>query len=219
MRPMRPIQEYFIDTFSVFSDVYSGWILWNLFLAFIPLALSFWLFRRRNKSRNSLWWLALVVYIAFLPNAPYVLTDVIHFIRATRAGLSIIALTVAYIPLHLIAIVAGFEAYVVSLLNQGQYLRHQGAKRYVVWAELMTHALCAVGVFIGRFRRFNSWDIIADPDTVLLQTLNDLTSTRPLAVIVAMFLIIAVLYWVFKQITLGLVLRIRYSRMGKEIEL
>ncbi|MBD2260701.1 DUF1361 domain-containing protein [Pseudanabaena sp. FACHB-2040] len=214
------MREHFIQIASVFSNRYSGWILWNLFLAFIPLALSFWLFRqRRPVPRNALWWLALIVYVAFLPNAPYVLTDIIHFIRATRDGLSIIALTVAYIPLHVLSILAGFEAYVVSLLNQGQYLRNQGAKRYVLWAELMTHALAAVGVFIGRFRRFNSWDIISDPDEVLLQTLDDLTSRRPLAVILAMFLIIAGLYWLFKQITLGLVLRMRYARLGKEIEL
>ncbi|HEY9735339.1 MAG TPA: DUF1361 domain-containing protein [Trichocoleus sp.] len=214
------MRELLIQIVSVFSDRYSGWILWNLFLAFIPLALSFWLFRQRSaKSRNSLWWLALVVYVAFLPNAPYVLTDIIHFIRATRDGLSMVALIVAYIPLHVLSILAGFEAYVVSLLNQGQYLRNHGAKRYIVWAELMTHALAAVGVFIGRFRRFNSWDIISDPDGVLLQTLDDLTSKWPLAVILVMFLIITALYWVFKQITLGLVLRVRYARLGKEIEL
>ena len=35
---------------------YSGWIVWNLFLALIPLILSFWLFRRGGKKRSLLWW-------------------------------------------------------------------------------------------------------------------------------------------------------------------
>ena len=67
---------------------YSGWIIWNLFLAFIPLGLSFWLFRWQTKSRSLLWWIGLIVFIAFLPNAPYLLTDIIHLIEAIRAGYS-----------------------------------------------------------------------------------------------------------------------------------
>lgn len=213
------MREILLEISSAFSNVYSGWILWNLFLAFIPLALSFWLFRRHSIARTPFWWLICLIYIAFLPNAPYLLTDIVHIIRAARDGFSVMALVVGFIPLHVLAILAGFEAYVIALLNQGQYLRNQGATNLILRSELAMHALCAVGVFIGRFRRYNSWDLVVAPDTVLIQTLDDLTSRQPLLVIVAMFLIITVLYWVMKQITLGLLLRVRYARMGKEIEL
>ena len=50
---------------------------WNLFLALTPLGLSFVLFRI-NLKLNGLWWLGAIVFFAFLPNAPYVLTDIIH---------------------------------------------------------------------------------------------------------------------------------------------
>ncbi|MGB3649840.1 MAG: DUF1361 domain-containing protein, partial [Rivularia sp. (in: cyanobacteria)] len=33
------------------------WMTWNLFLAFIPLVLSIWLFRRPKRSRSWVWWL------------------------------------------------------------------------------------------------------------------------------------------------------------------
>jgi len=200
-----------------FSDNHSGWIAWNLFLAFIPLALSFWLFRRPSKVRDVLWWTGLVMYVAFLPNAPYLLTDIIHLIRATQSGYSVWVIGLVFFPLHLIAILGGFEAYVVSLINQGYYLKRIGAKAWILWAELGIHLLCAIGVFIGRFRRFNSWDLVTDPGNVLLTTLDDLTNKRPAFVICVTFAILAVLYWIFKQITLGLKLRLDYARQGRDV--
>lgn len=212
------MRELLYEIFTAMSNVYSGWILWNLFLAFIPLALSFWLFRRKKISRSLVWWLTLVVFVAFLPNAPYLLTDIIHLIRGTRGGLSIWVVVLVLIPLHLSAILGGFEAYVISLINQGYYLRKQGAQRALIWAsELLMHLLCAVGVFIGRFRRFNSWELVTGPGDVLATTLDDLTSKRPVAMIMLIFIILTVFYWVMKQVTLGLYLRYRFLRMGKEV--
>lgn len=190
---------------------YSGWIVWNLFLAFIPLVLSFWLFRRRTNVRSPLWWVVLAVFIAFLPNAPYLLTDIIHLIRATRSVYSIWIITLVFIPLHLFAILAGFEAYVVALINQGHYLRRQGLQRFVLSAELLVHALCAIGVYMGRFLRFNSWDLLTEPGYLLLATLNDLTSKFPVLVVMITFVVLTVFYWIMKQVTLGLGLRIRYG--------
>jgi uncharacterized membrane protein len=201
-----------------FSNRYSGWILWNLFLAFIPLVLSFWLFRRQKVSRTLVWWLVWVIFMAFLPNAPYLLTDIIHLIRGTRSGISMWVIGLVFIPLHLSAILGGFEAYVVSLINQGYYLKKLGANRPLLWlAELAVHLACAIGVFMGRFRRFNSWELVTAPGDVLTTTLDDLTSKRPVAVIVVTFLVLTVFYWVMKQITLGLYLRYRYLKMGKEV--
>ncbi|MEM9218728.1 MAG: DUF1361 domain-containing protein [Cyanobacteria bacterium P01_F01_bin.150] len=272
---------------SAFANVYSGWILWNLFLAFIPLALSVWLFRRKSVSkpwflcfaglaafigvvgfwsrlpwvmrsqlymlRDALngdlpaqlkllwigaialmalginlwmfrlkanvrtwkWWVLLVVFIAFLPNAPYLLTDIIHLIRATSSGqISAWAIALVFIPIHVIAIVTGFEAYVLSLMNQGYYLKQQGARWLVMPSELLIHALSAVGIYLGRFIRFNSWDLVVDPGNVLLTTFNALTDKRPMLVICITFVILTVAYWIMKQITLGLQLRIHYARKG-----
>ena len=55
-------------------------VIWNLFLALIPLLFSFYLFRP-SVSRSVIWWASLVIFIAFLPNAPYILTDTIHLLE------------------------------------------------------------------------------------------------------------------------------------------
>ena len=275
------------DLSIAFSSIYSGWILWNLFLAFIPLFLSYILFRRkeissikiwgslaamsvigavglwprlprvmraqmqlvealssgdrtaqlklvwwmtlaalslllsfslfqRQKSRRTiLWWLSLVAFIAFLPNAPYVLTDIIHLVRAVSSGgLRIWVVVLVFIPLHTFSILLGFEAYVIALINQARYLKQKGNERFILPIELLFHALSAIGIYLGRFIRLNSWDIATDPTSVAMTTLNTLTTRRPAAVVFVTFVILTVLYWVMKQITLGIKLRIHYSRQG-----
>lgn len=209
------MREMLADALEVF-DRHSGWIIWNLFLAFIPLALSFWLFRRRHISRTWFWWIIYIIFIAFLPNAPYLLTDIIHLIRATRAGYSVWIITLIFIPLHVFAILSGLEAYVVSIINQNHYLKKLGLKRYILPSEIMTHILCAVGVFLGRFRRFNSWDLVTQPDVVLAKTLDDLTSKKPLLVIFITFIVITISYTLMKQITFGLMLQFRRIYLGLE---
>jgi len=205
------MESILTNAFGAFNK-YSGWIVWNLFLAFIPLALSFWLFRRTIRRRSALWWLGLIVFIAFLPNAAYLLTDIIHLIQAIRAGYSIWIITLIFIPLHLFAILVGWEAYVISLINQSYYLEQQGAKKFVFASEIMVHALSAIGVYLGRFLRFNSWDFVTQPDVILTSTVNDLTSKKPLLVIVITFIILTIFYWLMKQVTLGVLWRIRSAK-------
>ncbi|MGG6239180.1 DUF1361 domain-containing protein [Nodosilinea sp. AN01ver1] len=276
-----------LDIASAFNNVYSGWILWNLFLAFIPLLLSFGLFRRQDISRKWflvawllvggigavgllpriprmvqgwlsiaieggptaqlrllwlfvvvalaallsikifkkkqtmqgwLWWVGLVTFFAFLPNAPYVLTDIIHLIRGTSLGQTEVwVVALVFIPMHTVAILLGFEAYVISILNLAIYLNRHGARALILPLELLIHALCALGIYLGRFLRFNSWDLVVDPSSVLTDTLDVLTSKRPVAVIFVTFVILSSLYWVMKQINLGLKLRIRYARQGIDV--
>jgi uncharacterized membrane protein len=209
------MESILANAFEAFNK-YSGWIVWNLFLAFIPLALSFWLFTQpyskggsRVARRSLFWWVGFLVFIAFLPNTAYLLTDIIHLIEAIRAGYSIWITTLIFIPLHLFAIFIGWEAYVISLLNQSRYLEKQGVKKFVFVSEILVHALSAVGVYLGRFLRFNSWDLVTQPNIILVSTLDHLTSKKPLLVIIITFFILTVLYWLTKQVTLGILWRIR----------
>ena len=203
------MESILAEAFGAFNK-YSGWIVWNLFLAFIPLMLSFWLFLKRSKKRSLLWWIGLIIFIVFLPNAPYLLTDIIHLIEAIRAGYSIWITTLVSDPLQLLAIWAGWEAYVVSLINQSYFLKKHGAGKFVFTSELLTHVLAAIGIFLGRFRRFNSWDLVTKPDILFMSTISDLTTKEPLLVIAITFIILVILYWLTKQITLGTLWRIKF---------
>jgi uncharacterized membrane protein len=181
-----------------------NWMTWNLFLAFIPLVLSVWLFRSK-LGRSWLWWLGFLVFYAFLPNAPYLLTDVIHLIEDIRTIPSVWVITLVLIPTYLLVILAGFEAYVISLINLGYYLHRIGKSRWILGMELITHFLCAVGVYWGRFLRFNSWDFITQPDAILTRGIEELMGKQPLVIIAISFFILTSLYWIMKRVSLGFV--------------
>jgi uncharacterized membrane protein len=148
-------------------------IIWNLFLAFIPLLLSFYLFRP-PVMRNILWWTLLLIFIAFLPNAPYVLTDSIHIIELSQENYPNWAIILILIPQYILFICLGFEAYVISLVKLELYLTNFIAQKYLILVNAIAHSLCIVGVYLGRFERFNSWDFVTKPGIVLITTLQDL---------------------------------------------
>lgn len=184
----------------------TDWMGWNLFLAIVPLVLSIVLFRLENSRQRLpaiLWWLGVAVFVAFLPNAPYILTDVIHFVGAVQRERSIWVITLILIPLYVLFITVGFEAYVISLINAGAYLKETGQGRWIRKMEILLHFLSAVGIYLGRFLRFNSWDIVTRLDTLAMSVLDDVLGKRPLLAIALTFIIVMGLYSLLKPIHLA----------------
>ena len=191
-----------------------SFMVWNSFLALVPLALSFWLFRGRGSHVRRLpWWIGLAVFIAFLPNAPYVLTDIIHLVRDIRSGQSVWAIALILVPQYVLFIGIGVMAYTLSIVSLGRYLSREGKARWVWLTELTLHGLSAIGIYLGRFLRFNSWDLLTKPSVVFSDTLSLMVTKQPLIFMVGTFLIIAVLHWVPKQITLAMILYWRTRNM------
>ena len=171
-------------------------ILWNLFLAFIPLTLSFYLFRL-SAIRQILWWIILLIFISFLPNAPYILTDSIHIIELSQKNYPSWAIILVLIPQYTVFIIAGFEAYVISLSRIDHYLTNLVAQKYLIAINAIAHGLCVVGIYIGRFERFNSWDFITQPINVLFTTMQDLLDSEKLLSMAIAFLLI----WLLTEFT------------------
>ncbi|MBS3027391.1 MAG: DUF1361 domain-containing protein [Dolichospermum sp. DET50] len=193
-----------ITTVLQVLQVNMRWMTWNLFLAFIPLALSVWLFRSK-RGGSWVWWLGFLSFYAFLPNAPYLLTDVIHLIDDIRRVQSVWMITLVLFPVYIVVIFGGFEAYVISLINLGYYLHRNGKSKWIFPVELITHALSAVGIYWGRFLRFNSWDFITQPDAIITKGVEEILGKQPLVIIAITFVILWGLYWFMKRITLAFV--------------
>ncbi|MEL6929800.1 MAG: DUF1361 domain-containing protein [Cyanobacteria bacterium J06600_6] len=166
----------FIDWLQIAWNLFNqstARILWNLFLAFIPLILSFYLFRPQIK-RHLFWWILLLIFIAFLPNAPYILTDSIHIIELSQQDYPLWSLVLVLIPQYILFILLGFGAYAVSLIQLERYLASFLTPRYLTLVRAIAHTLSVVGIYIGRFERFNSWDFVTKPVLVILTTIKDL---------------------------------------------
>jgi uncharacterized membrane protein len=140
---------------------------WNLVLAWIPFLLAVALHdaARRGRSRSLLWLLG-GAWLLFLPNAPYIVTDFVHVGR------------VAGVPVWFDAGMIASFAGVGLVLGLGSVLLVQGVieRRFGAlagWAALAPiFLLCSAGIYLGRVRRFNSWDAITQP-TRILQTIGD----------------------------------------------
>ncbi len=141
------------------------WMAWNTVLALVPLGLGLVLFGA-DRQRTRWWWLGVAVFVAFLPNAPYVLTDVIHLqpdVQRAPTGVAALAVAATYGALFLV----GFGAYAASLGLLRHRLDALGRGTWKWPVEIGLHGLCAIGIFLGRVMRFNSWDVVVRPDDLL----------------------------------------------------
>ena len=209
---MDLIRSWLEASFVALSSGFAR-IVWNLFLAYIPVFLSVWLFRWSDR-RSPIWWVIFAIFIAFLPNAPYILTDIIHYIWLIQKRIPDSIIIFAVTPQYLIFLIGGFQAYVMSLLNLEFYLTKIGQEKSIFAVQILIHFLSAIGIYLGRFLRFNSWDFVTQPDELAETLARDLSHKQPVLAISITFIILLGLYWITKQINLGLVLR--FQQLQKE---
>ncbi|MEX2100565.1 MAG: DUF1361 domain-containing protein [Acidimicrobiia bacterium] len=159
-----------------------GWMYWNLTLAAIPLVLSLVVFRRHARTGPG-WWVGVAAFVVFLPNAPYVLTDVQH-LRWDTFRADTAELVVRYGAL----LAFGMAAYVLAMWRCTRFLIARGVTtRGVVAVNAGVGASCSLGVYLGRVHRFNSWDLVRTPSSVLRAALDGLSSHLALAGMAAVF--------------------------------
>ncbi len=168
--------------------VVPGWVMWNLALAVLPLVLALVLFSP-GRVPTPRWWVGAAAFVVLLPNAPYVLTDVIHFGDSVRKSGSDLHVALVLIPGYAAFFVAGFASYVACVVRLERWLRAGGwTLPRLLGADITLHALCAVGIFLGRVYRFNSWDVVVRPDE--LAELLRVPEARTMAILLATFLVL-----------------------------
>ena len=142
-----------------------NWMTANLLLAALPLLLAVWLFVPQ-RAKTWAWWTGVGAFVAFLPNAPYVLTDLIHLRTDLRGSTGPLQSTVLLVEYgSLVAVGLAFYGGCLALVRQR--LAEDGLARWRWPVEIALHAVCSVGIFIGRFLRLNSWDLVLRPNAVL----------------------------------------------------
>jgi uncharacterized membrane protein len=132
---------------------------WNLLLAWMPLlfALAAGRIEQEGKSRRWRFFAAAFAWLMFFPNAPYIFTDLIHL--GPRSYAHFWADLVLILVFALTGLVLGFLS---LFLMQRQVARRFGWP--VSWLFVGGVAgLSGFGIYIGRFLRWNSWDVLLNP--------------------------------------------------------
>ncbi|HRD42405.1 MAG TPA: DUF1361 domain-containing protein [Ferruginibacter sp.] len=138
------------------ASLTSLFLVWNIFLAWIPYVLSrfFELYRQKQKWKQAL---LFGTWLLFFPNALYIVTDLVHIDRESMVPwwYDVVLLFMA----SLIGIVLGF----VSLRKAERFLRTYFTAGMVSALIALLLFLGSFGVYLGRFERWNSWDVVHNP--------------------------------------------------------
>ena len=175
------------------------WMLWNLALALIPVGLAM-LFLKRSEQpkkgiRTVVFFLQLGLILLFLPNAPYVATDLIHFLDKVRVSdISLWHLMATEFPLYVGFVLLGLTSYSFTI-DRILFALRKRFGRTAYWSGLvLLPILNAIGVYLGRVARFNSWDILQSPLNIARSGRTAMLDSRMLRIILGMSILLFVVH-------------------------
>lgn len=156
------------------GDTFRYWfMLWNLALAWIAPFVALWLAERLKRFSWKHWSSICItlVWLLFLPNSFYMVSDLIH-VRQT-GEVSIIFDAVLFSSFIFNGFIAGYIG--VYLVHRELNRRLSAVKAYAVIAGVFL--LCSYAIYLGRILRWNTWDALFQP-AALLFDISD-TLLRP----------------------------------------
>ncbi len=187
---------------SIFRCIYTGtprflFLNWNLFLAFVPWALStFVLTRSTAYKKKSAIIILIGTWLAFFPNAPYILTDLFHLRNGADMPMwfdLVLILSFAWV---------GLIYGILSLWDIEQMVM---PKLGAVWTSTFASIflfIASFGIYLGRYLRWNSWDILQHPSGLINDVgnrfLHPFDHPRTWGVTIFLGLFLNMVYWGFK---------------------
>lgn len=156
--------------------IYNFFLVWNVFLAFLPYVFSKRLLQSQRKESGILklgFWF--VIWLLFVPNAAYILSDFIHLQYEVESMIFwfdiLMIFSMAFTGLFL----GSLSFYNIHTF----FLRY--IKREYVWPVLLSLSLLnGFGIYAGRFWRWNSWYVLSEPKTLLNDIVYRLTDSAEL---------------------------------------
>lgn len=134
-----------------------GFLVWNLFLAWLPFACSEWLMVHPHLSKWKLFGI-MAIWLLFFPNSLYLVTDLIHLDdHFETAPIWFDAL------LLFVSGIAGLLMGFVSWIRMESVLLKRLSPSMAKGFSFAFLLLGAFGVYLGRFLRLNSWDVLTQP--------------------------------------------------------
>lgn len=188
-------------TLLVARIIYTGtpvyaFLLWNLLLALLPLLFAGLAVRLRSRALIAVFGL---LWLLFLPNAPYLMTDLIHLRYGNSDG-----------ALALLDAVLLFSGAFCGLALGLQSLRWMQARVARRWGQgvsqgfaLAALSLSGLGIYLGRTLRWNSWDLLLQPRAVLLDiasyVINPLSHWRMWSMTLLFAAVLIYVYWLMYE--------------------
>jgi uncharacterized membrane protein len=143
------------------GDANFRYLIWNLFLAWIPFALAVFVYDRWRRRGTGITLFVLgALWLLFFPNAPYIATDFVHLQHDPLAPFWYDAVTIA--AFAWMGIFLGFAS---LYLMQTVVRQWRGPTAGWIFA-IAAIGLGSLGIYLGRFLRLNSWDALEHPSVL-----------------------------------------------------
>jgi uncharacterized membrane protein len=153
-------------------------VAWNLFLAAIPVLLAQVIYRTEPRWRGRVApsmgvAILLLVWLVFLPNTCYLLTEWRHFLASldasnlymrSQSDHRLTLLLMLYTFFFFCYSAAGMLAFALAIRPIARLIRREGSVPWV-WGTLL-FLLVSMGVYLGLVIRFNSWDLVRFPGRI-----------------------------------------------------
>jgi uncharacterized membrane protein len=139
------------------------YLFWDLLLSWLPLLFAVWLTRVLRRKLWSSWegLLASVLWLLFLPNSFYMISDFIHLQDVQTVNVLYDA--VMFTSIIYTAVLLGFSSlYLVHL----QLKRRLSANSAAGWIGV-TLLVSSLAIYLGRDLRWNSWNVLTNPGGLL----------------------------------------------------
>ena len=146
---------------------YYFFLNWNLFLALVPLGFAIAI----NRSPSVLLLLLLLpLWLVFYPNASYLITDFTHL--KMRQNIPVVFDAVIILSFTIVGLTAG----AVSLHLVQEKIKKLTSS-FVAWVlVIVVLVLSSWGVYIGRFARWNSWEVFTAPQAIVMDMFGTVTN-------------------------------------------
>ncbi len=176
------------------SSFEYDYLVWNLFLAWLPLVFAV---RLISLLRHKLWssWEGLAVstlWLVFLPNSFYMISDFIHLQEVQRVDVLYDA--VMFTSFIYTGVVLGFSSLYLIHIQLRRRLSPAGAAGWI----MATLLVCSAAVYVGRDLRWNSWDLLTNPGGLLFDISDRLQHPaaypQMLVTIITFFILLATMY-------------------------
>ncbi len=157
---------------KITNSLFMVFLIWNLFLAYIPYLISSILNKQIQKISTFKLIMTIFFWLLFLPNAPYIVTDFIH-LHHSKGNLFWLDLLI----LFSFSLTGMFLA-TTSLLDIHKIIKQKWNLKFANLFSILATYLCGFGIYLGRFLRLNSWDVFSSPLKVIQQSLLSMNDVK-----------------------------------------
>lgn len=217
---LKPEQKYRLALFAVLalSSIISigifamrartsdsmryAFLVWNLFLAWIPFGLAWVAYISRNLPKYLMVLLvgsSALLWLLFFPNAPYILTDFQHLAR-TNAEAPLWYDVIMLIWFSWSGLFLGLISMYFMQKIVGQWFGGTASWIFVVAVTILS----SLGIYVGRFLRWNSWDVFFKPIKMTGRLINNFSQTQERTLT---FSFLFALFFLFVYVTIMLFAR------------